>query len=336
MTDQGRSVLTSARRIGRTVALVVPLAASLLAFPSGMVPMTACWLIAYTAAAVRRQRAIMLLIAPVLVVLVKRVDWPLGLWAFMAAVLAAIAVSAVSRSTHKDRRYLISVLVWVTWLGFAIDSRRAVRVNHAARALDGRPIVCIGDSLTSYTKNGGYPEVLAEMVAVPVVNLGQPGVTSAEALRKLPDLVAAKPQIVVIELGGHDFLKDSSLFKSASRALTKANIEALVEAARQSNAEVVLIEVPRGFVVDPYAGLERQIAREQGVALISDAVIRQFVLSSPVAPPGMWLGGPYLSDDGLHPNRRGNLLLARAVLEALERVYGPVVRRVETEVDKTR
>jgi hypothetical protein len=118
--------------------------------------------------------------------------------------------------------------------------------------------------------------------------------------------------------------------KSASRASTKRSIETLIEAARKSNAEVVIIEVPRGFVIDPYAGLERQIAREHDLELISDTVIRRFVLSSPVAPPGMWLGGPCLSDDGLHPNRHGNRLLAGVVLAALERLYGSPVRRTET------
>ncbi|HQU42838.1 MAG TPA: GDSL-type esterase/lipase family protein, partial [Pirellulales bacterium] len=136
-------------------------------------------------------------------------------------------------------------------------------------------------------KKGGYPEVLADLVGVPVLNLGQPGVTSAEALKKLPDLVAAKPQAVVIELGGHDFLKDPTLLKTASRAATKRNLETLIAATRKAHAEVVLIEVPRGFIIDPYAGLERQIAREHDLELISDTVIRRFVLTSPVAPPGI-------------------------------------------------
>jgi acyl-CoA thioesterase-1 len=332
VTDSGSSLRASARRIGRTLVLVVALAASLLTFPSGIVAMTACWLVAYTVAAARGRRAIVFLIAPVVVVLLKRVDWPLGLWVFMAAAVAAIMTSlCCGRFTQKHGRYLFTTRLWLAWLSLAVDSRRAVHVNHMVRRFDRRPIVCIGDSLTSYTKNGGYPEVLAKMVDVPVVNLGQPGVTSDEALQKLPELVAAEPQVVIIELGGHDFLKDPSLLKSASRASTKRNLERFIEAARKSNAEVVLIEVPRAFVVDPYAGLERQIAREQDVALISDTLIRRFVLSSPVAPPGMWTGGPYLSDDGLHPNHRGNLLMARVVLDALERLFGPELRQGGTE-----
>ena len=58
-----------------------------------------------------------------------------------------------------------------------------------------------------------------------------------------------------------------------------------------------------------------------------DGAIRQLVLWSPHAPPGMWLGEPYCSDDGLHPNAAGNELLATRVADALERLFGPQIRR---------
>jgi lysophospholipase L1-like esterase len=45
-------------------------------------------------------------------------------------------------------------------------------------------------------------------------------------------------------------------------------------------------------------------------------------------PPGMWTNGPFLTEsDGVHPNERGNELLAQVVAEALERIYGPQIRR---------
>jgi lysophospholipase L1-like esterase len=52
------------------------------------------------------------------------------------------------------------------------------------------------------------------------------------------------------------------------------------------------------------------------------------LLSSPTLPPGTWTGGPFLTqDDGLHPNERGNRLIAERVAAALERMYGPAIRR---------
>ena len=75
----------------------------------------------------------------------------------------------------------------------------------------------------------------------------------------------------------------------------------------------------------PYFGIERDLARQYDLELIPDTPIRELVLWSPNAPPGMWTGGPYLSQDGLHPNARGNEHLAQAVIAALVRVFAPAI-----------
>lgn len=319
--------LESAKRVGRVLLLALAVVASLLTFPSGMVAMAACWFAVYTMAARRRKRTVWILAVWAAIVVIKRVDWPLGLWCLMCLVGMIIAASVVEGARKRLFPALAPIFLWSGWMAFAVSSYQATHLSRLPNAPQDRPVVCLGDSLTSYTRHGGYPEVLAEMVSVPVLNLGQPGITSTEALKKLPELTAARPCAVVIELGGHDFLKDASLLKTASRAAVKRNLEALIAAARKSGAEVLLVEVPRGFIVDLYAGLDRELAREHDLELIPDTTIRRFVLNSPAAPPGLWLGGPYLSDDGLHPNARGNVLLAQQVLRALERLYGKQIRR---------
>ncbi|HVX10479.1 MAG TPA: GDSL-type esterase/lipase family protein [Pirellulales bacterium] len=315
------SRLAGVKRVASVLVITLAVVASLLAFPAGIVVMTACWLAAYTLGVVRSRRSSWLLAVWIAVVLIKRIDWPPTLWGLMLLAGAAVATS-MGRGNLARRMppVLAPALLWLAWVGFAIDSYRAVHINHIPTASRRQPIVCVGDSLTSYTRQGGYPEILADMVAVPVINLGQPGITSAEALKKLPELKAARPCVVVIELGGHDFLKDTSLLKRTSRVAVKRNLEAFIAAAHELGAEVVLIEVPRGFIVDPFAGLERELARQYDLELVSDTIIRRFVLASPIAPLGMWLGGPQLSDDGLHPNSEGNALLARQVLAAVRRI----------------
>ena len=63
--------------------------------------------------------------------------------------------------------------------------------------------------------------------------------------------------------------------------------------------------------------------------LIPDTVVRRLLLASPTLPPGMWTSGPFLTEsDGVHPNERGNELLAQVVAAALERIYGPQIRRL--------
>lgn len=327
-------------RIVRLVAVMAALAASLVSFPAGVPWMVAGWLAVFTWGVARGHRGFWCLATMIVVILIKRVDWPPGLWLTFAtfAVVALVLIINRRRDGKLAPRGRFAALgaVWLAWMLFAYDWHRSAHANHLVAPFDARPIVCLGDSLTSLGTEGGYPEVLATMVAAPVVNLGQPGITSAEALKQLPALRAARPQAVVIELGGHDFLKDATLFKRRSRAATKQNLARFITAAQEIGAEVVLIEIPRAFISDPFAGLERELAREYDVELVPDTVIREFVLYSPYAPPGTWTGGPYLSDDGLHPNARGNELMARHVAGALERFFGPVARTLSDDTSRGR
>ena len=123
----------------------------------------------------------------------------------------------------------------------------------------------------------------------------------------------------MIELGGHDFLQ------GRSRAATKEKLQQMIAACREMGAEVVLVEIPRGFMTDPFAGLERELAAEHDLELVPDSAIRQLVLWSPISPPGMWIPGSHLSDDGIHTNARGSTFVAQYVVDALVRVYGPQV-----------
>ena len=90
----------------------------------------------------------------------------------------------------------------------------------------------------------------------------------------------SQPSIVVIELGGHDFLKKHS------RQDTKKALKQLIEVCEASGARVVLCEIPRGFILDPFFGLEREIAREMDLDLIPDSMIRRLVLFSPFCSAG--------------------------------------------------
>jgi acyl-CoA thioesterase I len=322
-----RRFFVSLLRIGGLVLVLLLVLGSLLTFPAHLPGMIAVWLGLATALTFAGRRAWPTLVGCAIIVIVKRVDGSPGVWICLASMLAVAAALHLVRETRPDRLAIAYLaIVWLAWIGLAWDWHRSSHANHSVAPLDGRPIVCIGDSLTSYPPHGGYPRVLGRLIAVPVINLGAPGITSSEALKQLPKLKAARPQAVVIELGGHDFLKDPSWLKTASRAATKRNLEQLIAAARSLQAEVLLMEVPRGFIVDPFAGLDRELAREQDLELISDTAIRNLVLWSPSCPPGAWTGGPYLSDDGLHPNARGDEYLAGVVRRSLLRLFGPTLQ----------
>jgi lysophospholipase L1-like esterase len=284
--------------------------------------MMAGWLVAYSAFVARWRFGWMAVPAGLAILLVKRVDWPPGLWvlALIMALVAAIHLFRgwAPRKTPMPRRWLVasSLCLGLAWLTMAWnwhDAYHGPQVNLSGQ----RPVVCIGDSLTSgIAPQGGYVPLLRKRLSVPVIDVSHEGITTAEALQRLPELIAAHPQAVVIELGGHDFLK------GYDRAHAKSQLKKLIDVTRQLGAQPILWEVPRGFITDPFAGLERELAREEDLELIPDTAIRQLVAWSPFAPPGIWMGGPYLSDDGLHPNDLGNEKLARDVAAALVRVFG--------------
>jgi lysophospholipase L1-like esterase len=314
--------------LARILGLALVTAASLLAFPGGIPWMIAFWHLWATVGLVRARKAFLPFAACVAIVLVKRAPWTPGLGLLAGVMSTALAAAWLVRKS-EDRRaarpivWLGIAAVWLAWLVMAADWSASVHGSRRLTLVPGRPVVCLGDSMTSMgPPQGGYPEVLSGLVSIPVVNLGQPGITTRQATALLPRLDDADPQVVVLELGGNDFVQGQS------RAAVKENLERLIQACLKKGAEVVLVEMPRGYVSDPYWGLERELARHYTLELVPDTALRRLLLSSPTMPPGQWTRGPYLTqDDGLHPNARGNRLLAEYVADALERIYGPAIRR---------
>jgi acyl-CoA thioesterase-1 len=331
------------------LALCLAVAAALLTFPSAIPWMIAFWLGWYSVAALRGRRGWLPLALGAAVVLLKGVPPAPGLIA-LGVVTAAVAAARVMarrighpKTTERLSRAGILIL-WLAWTAMATDWHTGARCNHCVGLHPTRPVVCLGDSLTSMGRpQGGYAEHLAAMLSVPVVNLGESGINTTHALSVLPRLVAADPQVVVIELGEHDFLQEcqrladkgiveklTAFFRGRARRSTQENLQKLIDACRGLGAEVILVEMPRGYMFDLFFGLERQLARENDLELIPDTMIRRLLLSSPTLPPGMWLGGPFLTEpDGVHPSPLGNGLMARYVAAALERLYGPQILREE-------
>jgi len=322
-----RAAVTRLGRLGRLLVISAIVAGSLLTFPAATPWMVALWIGWHTWRVARRRSGWQTLAGCAVILLVKRAAWLPGLVVMIVALLVVVGFCVFRRRGAEGKwgrrlAWPAVAALWVAWGVMAADWHAATRCRRRVALDPTRPVVCLGDSLTAGTSpHGSYTEDLAKRIAVPVVNLGQDGITSADALEKLPALAEADPQVVVVELGGHDFLKGHG------RSATKANLERIILASRRIGAEVVLMEVPRGLITDPYTGLERELARRHDLELVSDTPIRRLILWSPYAPPGMWLDRTrHLSDDGLHANARGNRVLAEEVAESLARLFGPEIR----------
>lgn len=316
-----------AHRLGRMLATSLAVVASLLVFPSAIHWMAVVWLAWCSVLLIHGRRyAWAPLLACAAILLAKRIALLPGVVVFLVGVFAIAAFLGLVEfraptPLPRRKRIAVGAAVWGLWSILFWQWDAAAHASRRVPLLSNRPIVCFGDSLTSGVSSGrGYPEQLQSLVDVEVINYGRPGISTVEALKLLPEMLRTRPQAIVLELGGHDYLK------GRSRAATKANLETIISSAQAAGAAVILVEVPRGFITDGLQGVERELAWQYDLELVSDSAIRELVLRSPVAPPGMWLPlSWHLSDDGLHSNASGDRHLADRVAESLHRLFGPAV-----------
>lgn len=183
------------------------------------------------------------------------------------------------------------LLLWTAITLFACTSEHQLPVIPA-----GSTVLILGDSLsygTGATKGEDYPTLLAHNTGWQIVNAGVPGDTTEQGLARLPDLLAEhQPRLLMIELGGNDFLKKVPI------AQTEKNLKAIIEQAKQHQIRTLLIAIPDYQPVKAAFGgltdhaLYAKLSEETQTPLIEDVF-------SPV------LSKNALKADYVHPNAAG-------------------------------
>ena len=167
----------------------------------------------------------------------------------------------------------------------------------------GATVLALGDSLTYGTgasPQTSYPAVLAGLTGWNVINAGVPGDTSAHALARMPALLTDhKPQLVILSVGGNDFLR------RLPEGDTRANVHAACRQALDAGAQVLLVAVPRATVA---AALGQMTDHTLYADIARD-------LKIPLQREG-WaevLAQPELRSDQIHANAKGYAQFARSV-----------------------
>ncbi len=296
---------------------------SLLTFPIHLPVMIGLWGIVGIVAIFRDRPAWPWLLSGAVILAIKRPGFTWEFWIVVVGYLG-LAIADFLRRRRKAKsasgiwQFSMAVLIVMLVIQYGAVRWQAARTAEI-RTMDDRPIVCLGDSLTDF----GYPQELEILLTVPVVDFGYDGINTDAGIKLIPAIMKHRPQVVVIELGGHDYNSDRK-----TRAELRANLVTMIETFQQQQIAVILVEIPRGFVSDPYDGVERELAAIYDLELIDDSVIRSFIFNSPILPPGSWRDlSQHFSEDGLHPNRLGNKYFAKIVSKAIENVLGPNVSR---------
>jgi acyl-CoA thioesterase I len=313
------------------------IAFSLVVFPSSFPILAALWLGLASVQFVRNRSGWLPIAVCAALLVIKQPDWSPTLVIFLLLLLFSAVVLFLRRAANQTVGNNLRIdgatlaAVWMMWIAWTIMSFVGMHTNETTKLDPARPITCLGDSLTTGLTTGeAYPEYLQNLVGVPVVNWGRAGVTARDIVKHLPEIFDAKPQAVVVELGGNDFMRGHG------RSATRDSLKTIIESCQNFGAAVILVEIPRGFIVDPYRGLERELARQYDLELIPDSMIRMLVVRSPAIPIVGEIAKPHLSDDGLHPNAAGAQSLARNVLGALVRLYGPEIMAQPSEMPPAR
>jgi acyl-CoA thioesterase I len=178
---------------------------------------------------------------------------------------------------------------------------------------DKRPlIVCFGDSLTAghgVDFAQSYPAYLqADLDArgyhYRVVNQGISGNTTKDAVERLPDIVALKPAVVVVEFGGNDGLRGLPIEDS------RANLDKIVSTLKASGAKVVLA----GITLPPDYGPDYIQQFNQTYSLLAkkyNVPMLPFLLKGVFGVDGM------MQPDKTHATAQGNQIVAKNVLPLL-------------------
>ena len=169
----------------------------------------------------------------------------------------------------------------------------------------GTAIIAFGDSLTAgYGAPAGedYPSRLSALTAAEVINAGVSGDTTESALARLSaDVLSQNPRIVIVGLGGNDFLRGVPI------ASTEENLRAIIGQIQGAGAMVLLLGFRFPSLNANYEGMYERIADETGSLLVPDVM------------DGI-LRDPSMKSDEIHPNGRGYALMAERVAPSLRKL----------------
>ena len=178
-------------------------------------------------------------------------------------------------------------------------------------------ILIIGDSLSAglgVAYNQAWPSLLQDRLnkqnySIRVVNAGISGDTTAGGAERLPKLLGKHaPEIVVIELGGNDGLRGTSINSIEN------NLRLMIELALNYDAKILLIgmQLPPNYgnvYATSFQNIFPQLAIEYNIGLVERLIQRMM--------DDAWEQS-LMQSDGIHPNVEGHIQLEKIIWNSLK------------------
>jgi acyl-CoA thioesterase-1 len=173
------------------------------------------------------------------------------------------------------------------------------------------PWAAFGDSLTQgYGADAGadYPAQLALRLGVSIQNFGVAGETSADGLKRIEEVEALNPRVVLLCFGGNDVLQGLP----SDRMF--ANIGAAIDRFQARGSFVVLLGIRGASLVgDANADGFKKLAEQKQVKFVPNILENIF-------------SRPSLMSDYVHPNNAGYA----AIAERIEKELRPLLPKLMT------
>lgn len=194
-------------------------------------------------------------------------------------------------------------VITVIIIGFFIFKNDPVITNYPA--YDRTGVILFGDSLatgTGSTEGNDLASLLSDKLGEPVLNFGVPGDTSQEGLNRVDEVISKNPRVVLVLLGGNDFLR------RFSKDQTFSNIDTIVKKLHESGSIVVLLGVKSGILTDSHEEEFEDIAKNRGALYVRNIL------------DGIFNEPKYMSDS-IHPNDAGYKKIVEKIHPVLMRVF---------------
>jgi len=165
-------------------------------------------------------------------------------------------------------------------------------------------IIAFGDSLTAgygVNKTQSYPNVLANLTGLNVLNAGVNGETTQQGLNRIDQVLEKhQPGLVILLEGGNDVLQ------KIPTAQIKENLRQMILKIQAHGAAVVLVGVPPKKLFADSMDLYSELSDEFNIPLEDD------IVASLIMKPSM-------KSDYVHFNAKGYQALAQAIYTKLQK-----------------
>ncbi|MFM2414956.1 MAG: hypothetical protein RI911_649 [Candidatus Parcubacteria bacterium] len=166
-------------------------------------------------------------------------------------------------------------------------------------------IVAFGDSLVQgvgATQDNDLFSQVSAKIGMRIINKGVSGNTTADGLARVDEVIALKPGVVIVVLGGNDYLRQ------VPKEDTFANLRAIVRRLQEVGAVVVVVGVRGGLLSDHFEPLYEELAADLKTGYVPNIL------------KGLLTRQEYMADS-IHPNDKGYAIIAEKIAPLLLEIY---------------